>query len=217
MAIILDDDLKGSEIRLWRLIEERTRAGADTKRIDERIWALFGEEWAIMFTDLSGFSRQVAAFGIIHFLQVLYEQKKLLLPIVEAHDGILIKVEADSFLIIFKRASAALECAIAMQHACAQVNARRVPEEKILLCVGIGHGRVLRIGDRDVFGREVNAASKLGEDTAKAGEILVTHAARQAIGVLDGLSYEPLDVTIHGTEACYRVGYDDYVIPASAP
>ena len=80
--------------------------GADTAGIDRRIWDLFGEEWAIMFTDLSGFSRQVAAFGIIHFLQVIFEQKRLLLPIVAAHDGILIKVEADSFLIIFKRAGA---------------------------------------------------------------------------------------------------------------
>jgi len=43
-----------------------------------------------------------------------------------------------------------------------------------LLCVGIGFGDVLRIGDSDVWGREVNAASKLGEDTAKSVEILVT-------------------------------------------
>src|SRR5260221_11772408 len=103
MANVDDAQLKGSEIRLWQLIEGRTRAGADVTRIDQRIWDLFGEEWAVMFTDLSGFSRQVAAFGIIHFLQVIHEKKKLLSPIVAAHDGILIKVEADSFLIIFKR------------------------------------------------------------------------------------------------------------------
>src|SRR5438874_10808903 len=110
-------DLKGSETRLWALIEERTKPGADVKRIDQRIWDLFGEEWAIMFTDLSGFSRQVAAFGIIHFLQVIYEQKQLLLPIVANHDGILIKIEADSFMIIFKRPDVALRCAIQMQRA----------------------------------------------------------------------------------------------------
>ena len=108
-------DLKGSEERLWALIEERTRAGADTRAIDQRIWDLFGDEWAIMFTDLSGFSRQVEAFGIIHFLQIIFEKKRLLLPIVAAHDGVLIKVEADSFLIIFRRPDRALECAVAMQ------------------------------------------------------------------------------------------------------
>src|SRR6184192_4155179 len=130
-------ELKGSEERLWALVEARTRPGADTQKIDERIWDLFGEDWAIMFTDLSGFSRQVAAFGIIHFLQVIYEKKRLLLPIVAAHDGVLIKVEADSFLIIFRRPDRALECAVAMQQACQKLNHRRVPEEKVLLCVGI--------------------------------------------------------------------------------
>ena len=94
MAYELDRDLKGSEVRLWKMIEERTQPGADVARIDERIWDLFGEEWAVMFTDLSGFSRNVAEFGIIHFLQVIFEQKRLLLPIAARNDGILIKVEA---------------------------------------------------------------------------------------------------------------------------
>jgi class 3 adenylate cyclase len=189
MSGTTDDHLKGSEARLWQLIEERTHPDADRARIDQRIWDLFGEEWAVMFTDLSGFSRQVEAFGIIHFLQVIHEKKRWLLPIVAAHDGILIKIEADSFLIIFKRARRALECAIAMQQACQRRNAQRSDEEKVLLCVGIGHGRILRIGDTDVFGAEVNAASKLGEDTAKANEILVTEGARAAVGDLPGVSY----------------------------
>ena len=56
-------DLQTTTSRLWKLIEERTHAGTDTQTIDRRIWDLFGEEWAIVFTDLSGFSRQVAQFG----------------------------------------------------------------------------------------------------------------------------------------------------------
>jgi adenylate cyclase len=202
-----DRDLKGSEIRLWKLIEERCDAGADVAKIDQRIWDLFGEDWAIMFTDLSGFSRQVAAFGIIHFLQVIFEQKRLLLPIAAKHDGILIKVEADSFMIIFKHPSSALRCAIAMQHACQQHNARRVAEEQVLLCVGIGAGRILRIGDIDVYGQEVNAASKLGEDTAKANEILVTAAVREAAKDVAGITFEPLEVPVPGSDSNFRVTY----------
>ena len=205
MALDPDSDLKGSEGRLWRLIEERLAPGADRERIDQRIWDLFGEEWAIMFTDLSGFSRQVARFGIIHFLQIIYQQNGLLLPIVGRHDGILIKVEADSFLIIFKRASTALHCALEMQEACRRANEGRAPEEQVLLCVGIGHGRILRIGDTDVFGQEVNAASKLGEDTAKASEILVTQAARDAIGESVSAEYEDINVTVAGTPHNYHV------------
>src|SRR5688572_14226290 len=87
-----ENDLKGTEARLWTLIEERTHPGADTKKIDQRLWDLFGEDAAIVFTDLAGFSRQVAAFGIIHFLQVIFESRRIILPIVHEHDGILIKV-----------------------------------------------------------------------------------------------------------------------------
>jgi adenylate cyclase len=204
-----DAHLKGSAVRLWALIEERCRPGANTEHIDQRIWDLFGTEWAIMFTDLSGFSRQVAAFGIIHFLQIIHEQKRLLLPIVQDHDGILIKVEADSFLIIFKRAVRALECAIAMQHACRDYNQSRPPETQVLLCVGIGFGQILRIGDDDVFGREVNAASKLGEDIARGGEILVTSAVREAAGDMSGITYTNLDLHVPGSEVNFEVHYPE--------
>ncbi|MBS1123276.1 MAG: putative adenylate/guanylate cyclase [Deltaproteobacteria bacterium] len=202
-----EDVLKGSSARLWSLIEQRTRAEADTVALDQRIWDLFGEEWAIVCTDLAGFSRQVARFGIIHFLQVIHEQKRLLLPIVERHDGILIKVEADSFLLLFKKPTAALACAIAMQRACNAINVRRAAEEQIVLCVGLGFGRLLKIGDEDVFGHEVNLASKLGEDTAKADEILVTHAARHAIGEAPGVTWEELEVTFAGETSCWRARF----------
>jgi class 3 adenylate cyclase len=199
------DDLKGSPARLWSLVEERTRPGADKASIDRRIDDLFGEEWAVMFTDLAGFSRNVEEFGIIHFLQVIHEQRKHLLPIVASHDGILIKEDADSFLALFRRAQTALRCALAMQQACLEVNEHRLPEEQILLCVGLGYGRILRIGDTDVFGSEVNAASKLGEDTAKAYEVLVTGAMREAARQVEGFSFEPLDVAVPGARSAFRV------------
>ena len=126
---------------------------------------------------------------------------------IERHDGILIKLEADSLLILFRQANAAVACAVAMQRACQQLNARRVPEEQIILCVGIGHGQVLKIGDEDVYGHEVNAASKLGEDTAKGSEILVTAAARAAAGEVAGVSWQEASAEFPGTELCYRAVY----------
>jgi adenylate cyclase len=166
--------------RLQQLIDERLHAGADKAAIDRRIWDLFGERWAVMFTDLSGFSRRVAEFGIIHFLQVIQQSVRILTPIIDQHDGILLKIEADSLLVIFRRPERAVACSVAMQLALTEFNQSLVPEDRILLCVGLGWGDVLRIGDQDVFGAQVNAASKLGEDMAKAGEILVTGEVRDA-------------------------------------
>jgi adenylate cyclase len=200
-------DLKVSQERLWSLVEQRSQPGADVSELDRRIWDLFGEKWAVMFTDLSGFSRRVEQFGIIHFLQVIYEQRKLLLPIVERHDGLLIKEEADSLLILFRRVERALDAGIAMQRACRMVNERRKPEEQILLCLGIGYGDVLRIADQDAWGREVNSASKLGEDTAKANEILVTAAAHQALTGRSDIEFESIGSTSLGPEENFRVLY----------
>ncbi len=208
MTAPFDPTLKGSEARLWKLIEKRMEPGVDTQAIDRRIWDLFGEPWAIVATDLAGFSRRVNEFGIVHFLQIIHEHKKVLFPIVEAHDGLLVKAEADSLILLFRRPELALDCAIAMQHACQQLSARRVPEEQVLLCVGIGYGAVLRVGDSDVYGEEVNAASKLGEDTARAGEILVTGAVHDKLvsTASPGIAFEPLDA-VSGCAAPFRVTY----------
>lgn len=199
--------VSASEDRLEKLIQERLKPGADKALIDERIWDLFGEEWCVMFTDLSGFSRGVAKFGIIHFLQTIFESERILIPIIEDHDGILLKVEGDSFLVIFRNVKKAIQSAIAMQRILKAYNSDKIDEEKVLVCIGIGYGRVLRIGDSDVFGAEVNAASKLGEDTAKAWEILVTHAVKdKAIDLID-ISFEEISDVPPGAEKAFRVIY----------
>ena len=196
-----------SEERLEKLIAERLRPGADKEKIDQRIWDLFGETWCIMFTDLSGFSRGVEKFGIIHFLQTIYESHRLLIPVIDAHDGILLKVEGDSYLVIFRRVQKALSAALDMQRVLAEYNPTRPDEEKVLLCVGLGYGRVLKIGDDDVFGAEVNAASKLGEDIARSGEILVTQAVREEAADFPGVAFEPIDEVPPGAKAAFRVLY----------
>ena len=52
--------IEESPNRLEALLFERVNCRGDQQkqeRIDQRIWDLFGEEWAILFTDLSGFSK----------------------------------------------------------------------------------------------------------------------------------------------------------------
>jgi class 3 adenylate cyclase len=177
--------LSASEDRLEKLMQERLAPGVDKAVIDERIWDLFGEDWCVMFTDLSGFSRNVAEFGIVHFLQNIYESQRVLIPVIETHDGILLKVEGDSFLVIFRNPQKALRCSVEMQKVTQTYNQGKSKEDQILLCVGLGYGSVLRIGDKDVFGEEVNAASKLGEDTARAGEIVMTESVKSHISGLN--------------------------------
>ncbi len=196
--------------RLESLIEERLRPGADKERIDARIWDLFGETWAVMFTDLAGFSRRVAEFGIIHFLQIIQESHRILVPCIEEHDGILLKTEGDSALVIFRSAPRALMCSVAMQRTVRDYNVGREEAEKVLLCIGLGYGRMLRVGEHEVFGAEVNAAAKLGEDTAGPWEILVTGAVREA-ALVDAsaapVGFDAMTEAPPGAASAYRVTY----------
>ena len=203
MPVRRDVVQSASEDRLRRLIEARLAPGADLEAIDRRIWDLFGEEWCVMATDLSGFSRGVAEFGIIHFLQTIYESERLLVPVVESHDGVLLKVEGDSFLVIFRSVPKALDAAIEMQQTVRRYNVDKRTEDHVLLGVGLGFGRVLRIGDAEVFGNEVNSACILGESYAKGYDILVTRAVRERAD--DGVGFEEFDFVPPGAGAAYRV------------
>ena len=111
--------------RLEKLIAERLKPGSDRERIDARIWDLFGEQWTVMFTDLSGFSRRVAEFGIIHFLQTIFERQRILVPCIDRHDGILLKSEGDSLFVIFRSVRKALDCSLAMQRTVREYNRGR--------------------------------------------------------------------------------------------
>jgi adenylate cyclase len=209
MAHIFQVGIGASQDRLEKLIEARLAPGADKAQIDQRIWDLFGEEWAVMFTDLAGFSRKVVDFGIIHFLQTIHESHRLLVPCIDRFDGILLKTAGDSMLVIFRSVSKALECALEMQATLAPYNAQRIESEQVLLCVGLGHGPMLRIGDQDVFGPEVNAAAKLGEDRARAHEILVTGAVAEQVREAFPYALEAIDSDVPGAATAFRVRYRD--------
>lgn len=186
------------------LLEERLRPGADREAIDQRIWDELGEDWCVMATDLSGFSRGVAEFGIIHFLQTIYESERILVPILEKQGGNLLKIEGDSFLAIFQTAGRAVDASIEMQRAVREYNVDRVPEEQVLLGVGLGYGRVLRVSEGDVYGNEVNSACVLGETWARAYDILITKAVRDSV---PDVAVEPFPHVPPGAGAAFRVLY----------
>jgi len=202
-----DTTIKASEERLWELMEQRALPGADHKRIDQRIWDLFGEDWVVMWTDLAGFARQTAAYGIIHFLRVLQEKKKLLFPLITDYDGVVVRVEGDSVVALFRRPEKAMRAAVDMQRAAKRANERRAPEEQLLLCIGLGFGKVLRVEDHEVWGVEASAAQLLAQNTAEANQILITGAAHDACPAVEGVDYLDLGVAVSGSAQNYRVKY----------
>jgi adenylate cyclase len=188
-----------SEKRLFELIEARLQPGAELPKIDAKIDSLFGEEWAILITDMSGFSRRTARYGIIHFLTMIHLMRRLAEPLIQEHNGLILKEVADSFFVLFRTTQSALSFAVALRQTTVEYNHNRVEDEQLHVCQGIGFGRILRIGDTDIFGHEVNFAARLGEDVAKAEEILLTPSAKQELEQIPGVMFEPQEGELFGT------------------
>ena len=130
------------------------------------------------------------------------------LVLLDEHGAFILKREGDSLMILFRDPGRALDCAVEMQAACQRFSRDKAPEDKVILCLGLSHGPVLRIGSNEAFGEAVNSASKLGEDTAEPHEILVTEEFVDACGGSLSWPLEPIDFVPPGSKGASRVVYD---------
>jgi adenylate cyclase len=177
--------------RLAAYLERRARSDAGRwAELDSRQARGLFRKRAIVFTDTANFTTRTAEYGILHFL-MLFEG---FVPDVErglkAMRGRLVKVEGDSLLLEYQRPIDACRGIAAIEALLRRRN-RRLPErDQLWFSYGLGWGDVLDLGD-DVFGLEVNLASKLGEDVARPGEALLTPAAVQALSAAQRRKLRP--------------------------
>ena len=129
----------------------------------------------------------------------------------------MIKYEADNCFAVFPDPLAAVNAAIAMQHAFRAENLLTSDDLDIHISCGIDYGRILMIGHEDCFGDPVNRASKMGEDLAVAGEILITKEAMQMIPSNAGIKTREMNVSISGiTIPAYLIEYRNEETPPLA-
>lgn len=147
------------------------------ERIERQLWDDYGTTQAVLVADMSGFSKLTDRYGIVHYLSMVRRMQLTAEPIVRSFGGVLLKFEADNCFAMFEASHEAVRAAIALQLAFAAANRLTPDELDIRLGCGIDRGPILVIEERDFFGDAVNRASKLGEDLAQPGEILVTRQA----------------------------------------
>lgn len=153
----------------------------ERRRLEAGIWAEFGCERAVLVVDMSGFSQLTERHGIVHYLSMVRRMQIIAGPIVRGHDGVILKFEADNAFAMFPAVDAALEAAFELNDAFDAANLDTPDELDIRIACGIDHGPILVIEQLDFFGDAVNCASKLGEDLARPGEVLLSaRAARFA-------------------------------------
>lgn len=180
------------------------------KEIEAELWNEYGAELVVFVLDMSGFSMLTRKYGIIHYLSMVRRMQLTTEPIIKSYGGNMIKYEADNCFAVFPHPLAAVSAAIAMQHAFTASNILSSDELDIHIACGIDYGKLLMIGNDECFGDPVNRASKMGEDVAASGEILVTKEAMEMIPQDAGIKAREISISISGiTIPAYVVDYHE--------
>jgi class 3 adenylate cyclase len=185
---------------LVKLLDARNEHPETLREIDADIWRRFGRTRAVLVLDMCGFSRLTMRYGITHFLAMIRRLGMIVRPVVAEAGGRVVKTDADNVFATFDDAPAALEAARAIQAHLEQANVFLPEDWDLHAGIGIGYGPLLFIGADELFGAEMNIASKLGEDVAGRGEILLSAAARERLGDAPDVALEPIVIELSGLQ-----------------
>lgn len=177
-------------------------------KIEKKLWKDYGSEQTVFVLDMSGFSMLTRKYGIVHYLSMVRRMQLTTEPIIKSYGGRMIKYEADNCFAVFPDPLAAVNAAVAMQHAFAASNLLTASDLDVQISCGIDYGNILIVDNEDCFGDTVNRACKLGEDLSTAGEILVTKEAMDRIPADAEIKGRPVELSISGiTIAAFLIEY----------
>lgn len=168
--------------------------------VEAEIWKRYGVERTVLVWDMSGFSLVTRRRGIVYYLSMVRRMQEVTLPIVQHHDGELVKFEADNGFAVFPDVDQGICSAIAMNAAFDEENARYPDAFDIEISCGLDHGNLLLLEGKDFYGESVNIASKLGEDLAGPGEILVSQQAMSRLEPNLEFTGDPVRFSISGLQ-----------------
>jgi class 3 adenylate cyclase len=148
------------------------------------------ELMAIMLTDMSGFSQRMEADEDRAFAQV-QEHNILVRAKIASHRGIEVKTTGDGFLVLFKSAVDAVDCAHAIQRALAERSKGLAADDALSIRIGLHIGDV-KLTSGDVFGDAVNVTARI-EPLSPVGGICMSED-------LYGLVRKKIDMTAERVE-----------------
>jgi len=139
-----------------------------TERIDRRMAA-------ILAADVVGYSRMMGEDEEGTLARLRGDRRDLIDPAIAARAGRIFKTTGDGLLAEFASVVDAVRCAVEIQAALAERNARVGHARPLELRIGVNLGDVIHEGD-DVFGDVVNIAARL-ESMADAGAVCISDDA----------------------------------------
>jgi class 3 adenylate cyclase len=168
------------------------------KTLEGNIFAEFCQDLAIMSLDMSGFTSLTQRHGIVYYLSLIRRMNLVAGPVINKHGGEIVKFEADDLYAVFEEVHDALRAAVSLNVAYDALNLFSEEERDIFVKIGISFGPVLFVEGSDVYGDAVNISSKLSEDLAQRGEILVGEEAYERVRCLPGFGFEEIQFNVSG-------------------
>ena len=196
------EESPNSRARLDAMLEDMLNRPEHRDEIEEEIEGLFTQRKALMVLDMSGFSRTTKDRGIVAFLLMIHQMQILSVPCIEQNRGVVIKKEADNLFCLFDDVADAVAASREIATRLKTANVVLPKDMELYVSIGIGYGAILNIGNEDVWGNEVNLASKLGEDIAELGQILLTPEARAQLEGT-GHSFRERELSISGMDLTF--------------
>jgi adenylate cyclase len=139
---------------------------------------------AILAIDMVGFSRLMEADEAGTIARQRAHRREHIEPVLREHGGRIVKTTGDGLLVEFGSVVDAVDSAVRIQRAIAEVEAAVPKERRIQYRAGINLGDIVIDGD-DILGDGVNIAARL-ESLAEPGGISITASVfEQVVGKLD--------------------------------
>src|SRR5208283_433761 len=131
---------------------------------------------AILAADVVGYSRLAGADEDRTLARLRALRSDLIDPTVAVHNGRVVKRTGDGALVEFRSVVDAVRCAVEVQSAMVERNARVAPDKRIEFRIGLHLGDVVEESDNDLMGDGVNIAARL-EGLAEPGAICLSEDA----------------------------------------
>ncbi len=182
----------------FSLIDQLNDQPEQKAALEASLWQQYGAQKAILALDMSGFSLMVRRDGIVAYLAKIRRMQQLTLPLVAQYQGELVKCVADNIMAVFDDCQQAINAALAMSRACHNIGQS--------VSIGLDYGRILLINNEDCYGDAVNRAYKLGEDIARANEILITKEIKDMLPAYHHYTLTTEHISVSGLEfLAYKV------------
>lgn len=138
----------------------------------------------VMFSDIADSTMLATEMGDEAWFAVLQSHEGLVRGAVADADGRVVKAQGDGFMASFTSASAAVVCAIRIQHAIA------AGDDGLRVRIGLHTGDAIELDDGDWIGRHVITASRIA-DSADGGEIHASDLVYELTRSLPDMPFGP--------------------------